>query len=258
MTIRTIVIDDEPLVRTSIMRVLASDTEIAVAQECGDGVSALEAINRIRPDLMFLDVQMPGLTGLQVIEALDGAATPVTVFVTAYRDYAIEAFEANAVDYILKPFGRDRLEQSITRAKVRLASSIEGSYAARLLHALTALQRQQQYQDRIAVPVNGRIFLVQAKDIDWIEADKNSVRLHAGKNTYELRSTLSSVEARLDPKQFVRIHRSTLVNVSRIREIDPWFHGHHKVVLLDGRELRMSRYQSDGAKLLLGRMRIAE
>lgn len=253
MTIRTIVIDDEPLVRTSITRVLKSDKEIEVVQECGDGVSALESINRIHPDLMFLDVQMPGLTGLQVIEALDGAATPITVFVTAYRDYAIEAFEANAVDYILKPFGKDRLQQAISRTRVRLASSFDGGYATQLLQALTALQKQQKYEDRIAVPVNGRIFLVQTKDIDWIEADKNTVRLHAGKSFYELRSTLSSIESRLDPKQFVRIHRSTLVNVSRIKEIDPWFHGHHKVVLLDGRELRMSRYQSDGAKLLLGR-----
>jgi two-component system, LytTR family, response regulator len=252
MSIRTIVIDDEPLVRTSITRVLRTDEEIEVIGECGDGASALEAINRGHPDLMFLDVQMPGLTGLEVIETLDGATMPVTVFVTAHKEYAFDAFEANAVDYILKPFGRDRLEKSLARAKTRLLASTDGGYAARLLQALAAVQKQQQYQDRLAVPVNGRILLVEAKDIDWIEAEKNSVRIHAGKIYYELRNTLSSIEARLNPKQFVRIHRSTLVNVSRVKEIHPWFHGHHKLILLDGRELRMSRYQSDSAKLLLG------
>ena len=252
MTIRTIVIDDEPLVRTSILRVLRTDRDIEVIRECGDGVSALQAIQQERPDLIFLDVQMPGLTGLQVIEAVDGAAMPVTIFVTAFKDYAIEAFEANAVDYILKPFGKERLEKSIARAKVRLAPSVDGGYAAQLLQALTAVQKQQQYQERIAVPVNGRIFLVEAKDIDWIEADKNCVRLHVGNIVYELRNTLSNIESMLNPKQFTRIHRSTLINVSKVKEIHPWFHGHHKIILRNGKELRMSRYQSESAKLLLG------
>lgn len=252
MTIRTIVIDDEPLVRTSIMRVLRTDSDIDVIHECGDGVTALQVIKNERPDLIFLDVQMPGLTGLQVIGAVDGAAMPATIFVTAHKDYAIEAFEANAVDYILKPFGKGRLEKSIARAKVRLAKSVDGGYTAQLLQALTAVQKQQQYQDRIAVPVNGRIFLVEAKDIDWIEADKNFVRLHVGKIVYELRNTLSNIESMLNPKQFIRIHRSTVINLSKIKEIHPWFHGHHKIVLWNGKELRMSRYQSESAKLLLG------
>jgi len=252
MTIRAIVIDDEPLVRTGIMRVLGADKDIEIICECGDGVSALQTIKQERPDLIFLDVQMPGLTGLEVIEAVHGDAMPVTIFVTAYKDYAIEAFEANAVDYILKPFGKERLEKSIARAKVRLAQSVDGGYAAQLLQALTAVQKQQQYQERIAVPVNGRIFLVEIKDIDWIEADKNCVRLHAGNIVYELRSTLSNIESILNPKLFTRIHRSTLVNVSKVKEIHPWFHGHHKIILRNGKELRMSRYQSESAKLLLG------
>ncbi len=245
-------IDDEPLVRTSIMRVLRADRDIEVIRECGDGIFALQAIRQERPDLIFLDVQMPGLTGLQVIETLDGVAMPVTIFVTAYKDYAIEAFEANAVDYVLKPFGKERLEKSIARAKVRLTQSVDGGYAAQLLQALNAVQKQQQYQERIAVPVNGRIFLVEAKDIDWIEADKNCVRLHVGNIVYELRNTLSNIESMLNPKQFTRIHRSTLINVSKVKEIHPWFHGHHKIILRNGKELRMSRYQSESAKLLLG------
>jgi len=252
MTIRTIVIDDEPLVRTSILRVLRADRDLEVLGECGDGASALEAINRVQPDLIFLDVQMPGLTGLEVIEALDVVKMPVTVFVTAYKDYAIDAFEANAVDYILKPFGRDRLEKSIARAKVRLASSADGGYAAQLLRALATVQKQEQYQDRIAVPVHGRVLLIETKNIDWIEADKNCAHLHVGNTVYELRNTLSNIESRLNPKYFTRIHRSTLVNVSSVKEIHPWFHGHHKVILRNGTELRMSRYQTESARLLLG------
>lgn len=252
MTIRTIIIDDEPLVRTSILNVLRDDKDIEVIRECEDGEIALEAINRDLPDLIFLDVQMPGLTGLQVMEALDGAKVPITVFVTAYKDYAIEAFEANAVDYILKPFGRDRLERAIVRAKMRFASSLDSNYAVQLLQALADVQKQQQYQERIAVPVNGRILLVDTKDIEWIEADRNSVRLHVGSLVYELRNTLTNIESKLNPKQFTRIHRSTLVNVSKIKEIHPWFHGHHKVILRSGQELSMSRHQSESARVLLG------
>ena len=253
MTIRAIIVDDEPLVRSSILRTIRDDREIELICECGDGLSALAAITRERPDLIFLDVQMPGMDGLQVLDAMGDTTVPVTIFVTAHKDYAVEAFEANAVDYVLKPFGKERLEKAITRARMRLANLMDGSYAAQLLQALTSIQKQQQYQERISVPVNGRIRLIETKDIDWIEADRNSVHLHSGRAIYELRSTLSSVESRLDPKHFVRIHRSTLVNVSKVKEIHPWFHGHHRVILLDGKELRMSRYQNEGARLLLGR-----
>lgn len=252
MTIRTLVIDDEPLVRSSILKVLRADNDIEVIDECEDGLSALAAITREAPDLIFLDVQMPGLTGLQVMENLEKAKVPIAIFVTAFKDYAIEAFEANAVDYILKPFGRDRLERAIARAKMRFASSLDSNYAVQLIQALASVQKQQQYQDRIAVPVNGRILLVDTKDIEWIEAERNSVRLHLGTLVYELRNTLTKIESMLHPRQFTRIHRSTLVNVSKIKEIHPWFNGHHKVIMRSGQELSMSRHQSESARLLLG------
>jgi DNA-binding LytR/AlgR family response regulator len=173
--------------------------DIEIVGEYADGIAALEAINRERPDLMFLDVQMPGVSGLQVIDAA-GARVPTTIFVTAHKDYAISAFEANAVDYILKAFGRERVERSVARAKARLPGSTNAGYASHLIEALSALQKQQQYQEQIAVPVNGRILLVAIKEIDWIEASRNSVRLHVGTLVYELRHTLSSLEARLNPK----------------------------------------------------------
>jgi two-component system, LytTR family, response regulator len=252
MKIRTIIVDDEPLVRSSIHRALRHDEDIDVVRECGDGVSALDAIGREQPDLIFLDMHMPGLTGLEILNGLESVKIPVTIFVTAHKDYAIEAFDANAVDYILKPFGSERVERAIARAKVRLSSSVDENYTSRLLQTLADVQKQQQYQERIAVPVSGRILLVETKDIDWIEAERNCVRLHMGKLVYELRNTLSGLESRLNPKQFIRIHRSTMVNIARVKEIHPWFHGHHKVILHDGKELRMSRYQSESTKLLLG------
>ncbi|WP_263359866.1 LytR/AlgR family response regulator transcription factor [Acidicapsa ligni] len=254
MTIRTIIVDDEPLVRSSIVRALRHDKDIEVVCECGDGIAAIDAIQSIQPDLLFLDVHMPGFSGLEVLTRLDEVQPLITIFVTAHRDYAIEAFDRNAVDYILKPFGSERIERAVARAKARLTSPLDGNYATQLLQALTAMQKQQQYLDRIAVPVQGRILLLDAKNIDWVEADRNCVLVHAGKLVYEMRTTLSSLESQLNPKQFVRIHRSTLVNVSRVKEIHPWFHGHHKVILIDGRELRMSRYQSESAKQLLGRL----
>jgi two-component system, LytTR family, response regulator len=252
MTIRSAIIDDEPLVRSTILRVLRADPEIEIVGEYGDGISALEAINLESPDLIFLDVHMPGLTGMQVLDAIEGEKIPVTVFVTAHRDYAIEAFEADAVDYILKPFGRERLEKAVARAKARVASSVDGLYAQRLLQTLSSIQKKEQYQDRIAVPVNGRILLLETNGIDWVEADRNVVRLHSGDRIFELRSTLSDLATRLDPKQFARIHRSTLVNIRQVKEIHPWFHGHHRVILKTGVELRMSRNMGENAKSILG------
>lgn len=254
MSIRALVVDDEPLVRTSILRVLKQDKQIDVVGECGDGPSAMATIQAERPDLVFLDVHMPGATGLEILESLDGTRLPVIIFVTAHKDYAVEAFEADAVDYILKPFGQERLKRSIARAKVRLASASDGVYASQLLQALTAVQREVQYQDRISVPVNGRILLLETRDIEWIEAERNCVCVYAGSRTYELRTTLSTIEAKLSPRHFARIHRSTIVNLAKIKEIHPWFHGHHKVLLANGKELRMSRYQSESVRRLLGKL----
>jgi two-component system, LytTR family, response regulator len=200
MTIRTIIVDDEPLVRSSIVRALRRDKDIEVVSECGDGIAAINAIQSIQPDLLFLDVHMPGFSGLEVLARLDDVRPPITIFVTAHKDYAVEAFDRNAVDYILKPFGSDRIERSIARAKARLTSPMDGSYATQLLQALTAVQKQQQYLDRIAVPVNGRILLLDTKKIDWVETERNCVLLHSGKLVYELRTTLSGLESQLNPK----------------------------------------------------------
>ena len=247
MSIRTLVVDDEPIARRSIVRLLRDDAEIEVLGECGDGARALAAIHALRPDLLFLDIQMPEMTGIDVAASIGHEALPATVFVTAYERYAVRAFEANAVDYLVKPFSRERFVQTLARAKRRLSAETHTAQAnsADVLRALVELRRQQEYVQRIPVPVEEYITLLDVTRIDWIEANRNRVRLHVGKDAFELRETMTVLEARLDPRRFVRVHRSAIVNVDRIKAIHPWFNGYHVVVLTTGKELRMSRYQHE-------------
>ena len=244
--IRVLVVDDEPIARHSIVRLLREDGEIELAGECGDGASALAAIRKFAPDLIFLDIQMPAINGIDVAARIGHQNLPATVFVTAYERYAVLAFEANAVDYLVKPFSRERFFVTLERAKRRLSSSdAEKGASTQMLRALNELRREQTWLERIPVPVDEHIVLVDVGEIDWIEASRNTARLHVGKRIYELRETMANLEARLNPKTFARVHRSAIVNVSRIKAIHPWFNGYHVLVLTTGRELRMSRYQHE-------------
>jgi two-component system, LytTR family, response regulator len=193
---------------------------------------------------------MPEMTGFDVIRRIGPEAMPVTIFVTAFDKYAVRAFEANAVDYLLKPFSATRFEMALKRAKERLAGRLTLNDLRAVLAGLEQAQARTAYVDRLTVSENGRITLIDVKDVDWISASGNYAQLHTRKRSYEIRQTLATLEGRLNPREFVRIHRSTIVNVRRIREIQPWFHGHHVVILHTGQELRMSRYQRDVAKQL--------
>ncbi|WNL44957.1 LytTR family DNA-binding domain-containing protein [Dyella sp. BiH032] len=244
MSIRAIIVDDEPIARHSIARLLREEADIAVLAEFGDGASALEAIRRLKPDLVFLDIQMPELSGIDVAASLGEEDLPATVFVTAYEQYAVRAFEANAVDYLVKPFSRERFDAMLRRARRRLAGE-GGQASAQVWQALAELRREQGYARRLPVPLDGSVILLDVARIDWIEASRNRVRLHVGKETYELRETMASLEQRLNPRYFARVHRSAIVNIERIRAIHPWFKGYHMVVLTTGQELRMSRYQHE-------------
>jgi two-component system, LytTR family, response regulator len=251
MTIRSIIVDDEPLARRSILRFLANDIEVDVEAECGDGESAVAAIVCNKPDLVFLDVQMPEMDGFAVIRRVGVEAMPVTIFVTAYDRYALRAFDANALDYLLKPFRRERFQRALTRAKQRIVEKSGGDGIGRLVAALEETARgDRRFADRLPVSQNGRITFLQTSEIVWIEAAGNYLRLHAGTRSYEIREALTNLERKLNPGEFLRIHRSTMVNVRRIKEIQPWFHGHHRIVLENGRELRMSRYQIGAARHL--------
>ena len=248
MKIRALIVDDEPLARRRIRRFLDRNGSVDVIGECGDGMSAISAICDKKPDLVFLDVQMPEMTGFDVIRKVGPEQMPVTIFVTAYDRYALRAFDANAIDYLLKPFGHERLDRALKRAQERMA----GRLNVRDLQTVLATWETQKpkYLERLTVAENGRILLIEAKEIDWIGACGNYAQIHAGHRTYEIRQTLVALEGRLDPREFARIHRSTIVNIRRIREIQPWFRGHHLVILHNGQELRMSRYQREVAERL--------
>jgi len=250
MKIRAVIVDDEPLGRRGLLRFLKNDPEVEVVAECADGQSAVGAILARKPDLVFLDVQMPEMNGFEVVRSIGPEKMPLTIFVTAFDRYAIRAFDANAIDYLLKPVGAERFAKAMARAKGRIAEKSSRETAQHMIATLVEIKRQNEYLERLPVSENGRILFVKTKEIDWIEANGNYARLHVGPRTHEIRETLSTLEHKLSPRDFLRIHRSTIVNVHLIREIQPWFHGYHLVLLQNGQKLRMSRYLGEIAKRL--------
>ncbi|WP_213604477.1 LytR/AlgR family response regulator transcription factor [Pseudoxanthomonas japonensis] len=247
MSLTALVIDDEPIARHAVVRLLREDPDIEVAGECGDGVSAVAAIRERSPDLVFLDIQMPAITGLDVVATIGAARMPATIFVTAYEQFAVRAFEANAVDYLVKPFSRDRFAETLRRAKQRLlgARGADADTTARIMQALASLQQRDAYLERLPVRENERVVLVDVDDIVWIKASGNTVRLHLADRVHEVRETMSALAARLDPRHFARVHRSAIINVRRVKDIHPWFNGYHVVTMDTGQQLRMSRYQHE-------------
>ncbi len=247
MSLTALVIDDEPIARHAVVRLLREDPDIEVAGECGDGVSAVAAIRERSPDLVFLDIQMPAITGLDVVATIGAARMPATIFVTAYEQFAVRAFEANAVDYLVKPFSRERFAETLRRAKQRLlgARGADADTTARIMQALASLQQRDAYLERLPVRENERVVLVDVDDIVWIKASGNTVRLHLADRVHEVRETMSALAARLDPRHFARVHRSAIINVRRVKDIHPWFNGYHVVTMDTGQQLRMSRYQHE-------------
>ena len=248
MKIRTLIVDDEPLGRERIRTLLADDQEIEIIEECPDGRRAVAAIERSKPDLVFLDVQMPEMDGFAVLDAIASGHMPVIIFVTAYDRYAVQAFEVHALDYLLKSFDRDRFQAALVRAKEeihRLKASVLdpkiGALNERLAGLLEDLQTKQKRLTRLVVKSGGRIVFLRVEEIDWVEAADNYVRIHSGRESHLIRETLQSLESRLNPDKFLRIHRSTVVNLDRIRELQPIFHGDYLVRLSDGTELTLSR-----------------
>jgi len=250
VTLRALVVDDEPLARRSIRRLLERRSDVDIVGECADGASAVMTIREQKPDVVFLDVQMPEMTGFDVIREIGPDAMPVTIFVTAYDQYALRAFDENATDYLLKPFRKVRFDRALQRAKERIAGTPNVSDLRALVARMDRDLAPPEYVDRLTVAENGRIFLIDIDEIDWIAASGNYALLHTLRRTYEIRQTLTELEAKLNPREFLRIHRSTIVNIRRIKEIQPWFRGHHVVILKNGQELRMSRYQREVAEKL--------
>lgn len=245
--------DDEPLARERIRSLLAGRPEYEIVAECSDGAEAALAIQNHSLDVLFLDVQMPDLDGFQAIDAAGDVEMPAIVFVTAFHDYAIRAFEVRALDYLLKPFDRARFEETLTRVSERLADRGATALSPDLSKLLRELAASHGgYQSRFAVRSRGEIYFVRAEDIDWIDAEGNYVALHAGGRTHLVRETIKSVEARLDPSKFVRVHRSAIINVDRLKKLQPYFHGEYVVTLHDGTTLTSSRTYSERLRALVG------
>ena len=246
MTLRVLIVDDEELARQRIRRLLTREEEVEVIGEACDGERAVESIRSLEPDLVFLDVQMPEVDGFAVLERLRPHPPPAVVFVTAHDDYAVRAFEVHAVDYLRKPFDAVRFKEAFSRARRRLAGAAAEERARKLDALLAQVEAQPpRSRERLMVRSDGRLYFVRIDDIDWVEAAGNYVKLHVGRDTHLMRETMSGIEKMLDPSRFLRIHRSAIVNLDRVREMQPWFSGEYTVILRDGTQLRLSRVYRD-------------
>jgi two-component system LytT family response regulator len=239
--IRTLIVDDEPLARERVKRFLKDERDIEVIGECGNGSDAIEAIHEKKPDLVFLDIQMPEKNGFDVIKSINGKHLPTIIFITAYDQYALQAFDVHALDYLLKPFNRERFHRAVARAKEQIDGQKRGELDERLASLISSITPEKKYLERLVVKSVGRVFFLKTDEIDWIEASGNYLKLHVGRDAHMIRETMNAVEAKLDPSQFMRIHRSTIVNVDRIKELHPMFSGDYSVILRDGTELALSR-----------------
>ena len=240
MRLGTLIVDDEAPARERLRRLLCNNSFVELIGEAEDGIKAVELIEEENPDLVLLDIQMPGLDGFGVIRALQ--KPPLIIFVTAYDEYAIKAFEVNALDYLLKPFTRARLERAVERAARELAKRAD--FSAKLDALFNTLGEQPRYLERIAVRKGSRILVINMSDIDWFGAEGGLIFIHSKEEKYISNYTLEELESRLSPSMFFRAHRSTIVNLTRIKEIIPWFAGSHKIRLTTGAELDLSRNQA--------------
>jgi two-component system LytT family response regulator len=251
--LRAVIVDDEMLARQIIREMLEHDPEVEVVAECVNGREAVEAIQTYQPDLLFLDIQMPEVAGFEVLEALKGEHLPIVIFVTAYDQYAVRAFDVHALDYLLKPFDRERFEMAVSRAKAQMRRERNGELDKRIVALLEALKAEAKYVDRLVIKNGGRVFFLETGEINWVEAEGNYVRLHTDKKAHLLRETISSLEEQLDPKKFLRVHRSTIVRIDSIRELQPWFHGEYHIILHNGTKLTLSRNYREQLQSVLGK-----
>jgi two-component system LytT family response regulator len=255
--LRVLIVDDEPLARTRLRELLADDPAVAVVTECGNGRDAVTAIERESPDVVLLDIQMPEMDGFAVVRAVGAEHMPAVVFVTASDAHAVRAFEVHACDYVLKPVDRGRFGEAMRRAKERVASpdDLQARLTA-LVADMSSAARGTPAQARLAIRTvrgNGRVLFIRTADIDWCEAMDNHLRLHVGKETYVIRETLTNLEQRLPPAAFLRVHRSSLVNIDRIREIQPWFGGDYVLILTDGTKVTTGRRYRAAVQAFLDR-----
>lgn len=276
--VRVLIVDDETLARQRVRRLLQSEADVDVVGEAESGHEAVTMIRELQPDLVCLDVQMPGLDGFGVLSEIDGGHVPMVLFVTAYDEHAQRAFDVHAVDYVLKPVDADRFRAAFDKARKQRAHAVAAERLGELLETVRRLADGRgdprgdsaslisavagaagaaangggRHASRILVKQDGRMFFVKTAEIDWIEADRNYVRLHVGQTAHVIRERISHLEETLDPRMFARIHRSTIVNLNRVREMQQWFSGDYVVILEDGTRLRLSRHYRDRVEKQVG------
>ncbi len=253
MTIRAVIVDDEPLARRRIRDLLAAASDVEVVAECANGRDAIKAIESSRPDLLFLDIQMPEVDGFEVLETIGVGRVPVVVFVTSYDQFAVKAFEAQALDYLMKPFDDQRFITTLQRARAQLGDRKGDDVDRRLRALLEEVRGNKGYLKRLAVPVGNRSVFIRARDIDWIGAERNYIRVYSGGKGHLLRESLTHIEGELDPAMFCRIHRSTIVNIDRIQSVETTFRGEYVVTLQDRTKVTVGRSYRDNLHTLLRR-----
>jgi len=239
--IRTVIVDDEPLARERLRKLISNEEDLELIEMCENGQEAIDYLSEDLPHLLFLDIQMPEIDGFQVLKKINYEDIPCIVFVTAYDEYALRAFEVNALDYLLKPFDQQRFKKAVARVRNQLQNQTQNQLDSRLTRLVDSLDKSSSYLERIMIKANGRVYFVKTDEVDWIEAAGNYLKLHYGKKNHMIRETMSNMEEKLDPDQFFRIHRSVIVNIEKIKELQPWFHGDYMITLLDGQKLTMSR-----------------
>ncbi|HYE65769.1 MAG TPA: LytTR family DNA-binding domain-containing protein [Pyrinomonadaceae bacterium] len=256
--IKTLIVDDEPLARRNLRALLKTDPDVEIIGEAGSGAEALRLIGKQSPDLVFLDIQMPEMSGFDVLEQIEAESIPIIIFVTAFDRYALRAFEVHALDYLLKPFDDARFEKALRQAKIQHEQRDINRLGRRLLALLeerdvrqTGHPRRAAYLSRFMIKSASRVFFLKVEELDWIEAADYYAELHVGRKSYLLRETMNDLEAKLDPEKFFRIHRSTIVNLDRVKEMHAHFNGEYVVILQDGTELKLSRSRRDQFRSLL-------
>ncbi len=253
--IRVLVVDDEPLARSGLDALCSDDTDLEVIGDCSDGKAAVEAIRRLEPDLLLLDIQMPEMDGFEVLRAIGPERMPQVIFITAFDEYAVKAFEVNALDYLLKPFDDDRFFVAIDRAKKAIRNPDLDELSRRLIGLLDATSEQltgDRYLTRLAVKDLGRVYFVRTDEISWIQAANYYVKIHVGDRVHLLRESMTSLESRLDPARFFRVSRSAIVNLDRVRELQPFSRGSQIVILDNGARIKLSRNRREKLEHLLG------
>jgi|SRR5215471_6191631 len=248
MPLTTLIVDDEPLARQGLRMLLAQDSDVTAIQEAKDGHEAVKTILKMRPDLVFLDVQMPEMDGFSVVQKVGAEKMPAVVFVTAHDRYAIQAFEINAIDYLLKPVTEERFAQALARVKNRLHSHSGDNTSRQIIGLLQTIASPQRYLKRLAVRSAGKTVFVDVEDIDWMEAAENYVQLHTSRTRHLLHVPMNTLERSLDPETFLRIHRSIIVNVGRIKELQPGPHGEYLIILHNEVRLRSGRSYNEKLK----------